>query len=84
MSHSAEGQRTSKAIQQFSVKTPNGETPIQSLSGGNQQKVVLSSVLAMKPKVLLVDEPTQGVDVGARAEIYKDIGDAARSRDPVI
>jgi ribose transport system ATP-binding protein len=84
VSHSAEGQRTSKAIQQFSVKTPNGETPIQSLSGGNQQKVVLSSVLAMKPKVLLVDEPTQGVDVGARAEIYKVIRDAARSGVAVI
>ena len=84
VSHSSEGQRTSKAIQQFSVKTPNGETPIQSLSGGNQQKVVLSSVLAMKPKVLLVDEPTQGVDVGARAEIYKVIRDAARAGVAVI
>ncbi|SFJ53288.1 ATP-binding cassette domain-containing protein [Celeribacter neptunius] len=76
--------RTREAIRQFAVKTPNGETPIQSLSGGNQQKVVLSSVLAMKPKVLLVDEPTQGVDVGARAEIYRVIREAARAGVAVI
>ncbi len=80
----AERRRTVQAIRQFAVKTPSGETPIQSLSGGNQQKVVLSSVLAMTPKVLLVDEPTQGVDVGARAEIYKVIREAARSGMAVI
>lgn len=80
----SEQRRTIDAINQFAVKTPHGETPIQSLSGGNQQKVVLSSVLAGNPKVLLVDEPTQGVDVGARAEIYKVIRDAARAGMAVI
>lgn len=84
LSSGAEQRRTLEAIRQFAVKTPSGETPIQSLSGGNQQKVVLSSVLAMEPKVLLVDEPTQGVDVGARAEIYKVIREAARSGMAVI
>ena len=76
--------RTREAIKQFAVKTPSSETPIQSLSGGNQQKVVLSSVLAAKPKVLLVDEPTQGVDVGARAEIYRIIRETARQGVAVI
>ncbi|SLN54225.1 Arabinose import ATP-binding protein AraG [Aquimixticola soesokkakensis] len=84
ISNRAEHGRTVEAIRQFAVKTPDGETPIQSLSGGNQQKVVLSSVLAAKPKVLLVDEPTQGVDVGARAEIYKVIRETAAAGVAVI
>ncbi|MCB1409272.1 MAG: ATP-binding cassette domain-containing protein [Rhodobacteraceae bacterium] len=84
ISSRSEDRRSDQAIRQFAVKTPNGETPIQSLSGGNQQKVVLSSVLAAKPKVLLVDEPTQGVDVGARAEIYKILRETARSGVAVI
>jgi ribose transport system ATP-binding protein len=84
ISNRAEHRRTVEAIRQFAVKTPDGETPIQSLSGGNQQKVVLSSVLAAKPKVLLVDEPTQGVDVGARAEIYKVIRETAAAGVAVI
>lgn len=84
LSSRSEQRRTKEAIRQFAVKTPHGETPIQSLSGGNQQKVVLSSVLAAKPKVLLVDEPTQGVDVGARAEIYRILRETARSGVAVI
>lgn len=80
----SEQKRTQDAIAQFAVKTPTAETTIQSLSGGNQQKLVLSSVLAAKPKVLLVDEPTQGVDVGARAEIYKCLRDTASAGVAVI
>ncbi|MBT8154089.1 ATP-binding cassette domain-containing protein [Epibacterium ulvae] len=71
VSRSSEGSRTQDAISQYAVKTPGSETPIGFLSGGNQQKLVLASVVATGAKVLLVDEPTQGVDVGARAEIYK-------------
>ena len=80
----SERKRTGEAIRQFAVKTPHQETPIGSLSGGNQQKVVLSSVLAAAPKVLLVDEPTQGVDVGARAEIYRILRETARSGVAII
>jgi ribose transport system ATP-binding protein len=71
--------RVHQAVSQFSIKTPSVETRVSSLSGGNQQKLMLASVLATLPRVLLVDEPTQGVDVGARAEIYRLLRSAARS-----
>jgi ribose transport system ATP-binding protein len=72
------------AISSFRIKTPTMHTPIEALSGGNQQKVVLASVLASKPRVLLADEPSQGVDVGARVEIYELIRSAAASGTAVI
>ena len=53
------------------VKTPSLETIVKNLSGGNQQKVVLAKCLMTQPKVLFLDEPTRGIDVGAKAEIYK-------------
>jgi ribose transport system ATP-binding protein len=58
------------SIEQLSIRTPSGEQTAGNLSGGNQQKVVLGKWLAAQPKVLLLDEPTRGVDVGARAELY--------------
>lgn len=61
----------------FRVKTPTLDTDIASLSGGNQQKAILAGAFATEPKVLLLDEPTQGVDVGARSEIYTLIRDRA-------
>lgn len=54
----------------LSVKTPDGLTPIRSLSGGNQQKVIVGSWLATHPQVIILDEPTRGIDVGAKSEIY--------------
>jgi ribose transport system ATP-binding protein len=57
-------------IPALAIKTPGDRQAVQFLSGGNQQKVVLAKWLAMKPKVLLLDEPTRGIDVGAKAEIY--------------
>jgi len=58
------------AIEQLSIRTPHADQTTQHLSGGNQQKVVLGKWLALKPRVLLLDEPTRGVDVGAKEEIY--------------
>ena len=58
-------------IQALAIKTPSPETPIRNLSGGNQQKVLLARWLAMQPKLIILDEPTRGIDVGAKAEIEK-------------
>ncbi|QBR02062.1 ATP-binding cassette domain-containing protein [Paraburkholderia pallida] len=80
----SEARRARDAVTRFAVKTPSIDTPIRSLSGGNQQKLVLASVLASHPKVLLVDEPTQGVDIGARMEIYKVLREAAAAGTAVI
>lgn len=65
-----ENEISREMIEQMRVKTPNDRQFVQFLSGGNQQKVVLGKWLAMNPKVLLLDEPTRGIDVGAKSEIY--------------
>lgn len=57
--------------QEMMIKAANDRLPVLNLSGGNQQKVVIGKWLAMKPKVLLLDEPTRGVDIGAKQEIYR-------------
>ena len=64
-------------VQKFAIKTPSVLSQVSTLSGGNQQKVALSRWLATKPSVLILDEPTQGIDVGAKAEIHALIGDLA-------
>ncbi|HLF93914.1 MAG TPA: ATP-binding cassette domain-containing protein, partial [Planctomycetota bacterium] len=66
-----EGGLAREAIAQLAIKTPGDGQLVQFLSGGNQQKVVLGKWLALQPKVLLLDEPTRGVDVGAKQEIYR-------------
>jgi ribose transport system ATP-binding protein len=68
----------------LAVKAPGLEAPILSLSGGNQQKVVMSRALLSEPGLIIADEPTQGVDVGARAEIYKILRDVSALGTPVI
>jgi inositol transport system ATP-binding protein len=61
---------TREYVDKMSIKTPTYEQIVQNLSGGNQQKVVIGRWLATNPKILILDEPTRGVDVGAKAEIY--------------
>ncbi|MGI9516280.1 MAG: sugar ABC transporter ATP-binding protein [Pirellulaceae bacterium] len=61
------------------IRTPHLEQPVKFLSGGNQQKVVIAKWLALQPVILLMDEPTRGVDVGAKQEIYKLMDDLSRS-----
>jgi ABC-type sugar transport system ATPase subunit len=58
-------------IQKLAVKTPGVDAPITTLSGGNQQKVIIGRWLLTRPKILLLDDPTRGVDVGAKAELYR-------------
>ena len=59
-----------RQIKALSIKTPSGKTKIRTLSGGNQQKAILGRWLEMKPRILVLDEPTKGIDVGAKYEIY--------------
>ncbi len=64
-------------VERLRVRTPSVDQEVGKLSGGNQQKVVLARWLAARPKVLILDEPTRGIDVGAKAEIYRLIDDLA-------
>jgi ABC-type sugar transport system ATPase subunit len=64
-------------VTRLAVKTPSLDQEVGKLSGGNQQKVVLARWLAARPKVLILDEPTRGIDVGAKAEIYRLIDELA-------
>lgn len=71
VSPQCEADRGARGLKALSVKMASPKDPIRTLSGGNQQKVVLAGVLATDPRVMLVDEPTQGVDIGSRLEIYR-------------
>ena len=71
-------------IRQMNTKTPSSKTPIASLSGGNQQKVLIGRWLANNPDVLILDEPTRGIDVGAKYEIYCIIADLAKQGKSII
>ncbi|MDA1276906.1 MAG: sugar ABC transporter ATP-binding protein [Verrucomicrobia bacterium] len=71
LNRAEENRVTTQMIRDLNIKTPGPEQVVQYLSGGNQQKVVLGKWLAMNPKVLLLDEPTRGIDVGAKREIYR-------------
>ena len=73
-----------KSIEALSVKTPSAATLIQNLSGGNQQKVIVARWLLTDPEILILDEPTRGIDVGAKYEIYSIIADLAKRGKSVI
>ena len=67
-----------RLIKELAIKTPSADQKIKNLSGGNQQKVILARWLATNPKLLILDEPTRGIDIGAKAEIQKTIVDLAK------
>lgn len=71
-------------VEKMNIKTPSSKTLIQSLSGGNQQKVLIGRWLANDPDVLILDEPTRGIDVGAKYEIYCIIADLAKQGKSII
>ncbi len=71
-------------IKKMSIKTPSSKTKIQTLSGGNQQKVIIARWLANNPDVLILDEPTRGIDVGAKFEIYTIIAELAKQGKSII
>jgi inositol transport system ATP-binding protein len=73
-----------KKKKQLRIKTPSVETIIENLSGGNQQKVLISRWLLLSPDILILDEPTKGIDVGAKAEIYKLIIELAKTGKAII
>ena len=78
ISRRRENQTAEEQIRSFSIKTPHRQQTVRLLSGGNQQKVVLAKALLTKPEVLILDEPTRGIDLGAKAEIYALIPELAR------
>ena len=71
-------------VSKLSIKTPRNKTLIQSLSGGNQQKVIIARWLANNPDVLIMDEPTRGIDVGAKYEIYQIMINLAKQGKGII
>lgn len=75
---------TKEYIDKLNIKTPSIDTQIQNLSGGNQQKVLLARWLLTNPDILIVDEPTRGIDVGAKAEIHRIISDLAKDGKAII
>ena len=78
------GSDTQRMIDAMAIKTPSQRTQIRSLSGGNQQKVILGRWLLTKPEILMLDEPTRGIDIGAKFEIYQLIGELAAQGKAVI
>jgi ribose transport system ATP-binding protein len=79
ISRDRECKRSAEMCEKLNVKAPSAETNAANLSGGNQQKVVLAKWLSLDPRLLIFDEPTRGIDVGAKAEIYGLMRDLAAS-----
>ncbi len=84
LSRSDEADRVERSIEDVHVKTPGGDAAIGSLSGGNQQKVVIGKMLATDPDVILLDEPSRGIDVGAKAEVFRLLAERAEAGLAVV
>ncbi|MGB3876886.1 sugar ABC transporter ATP-binding protein [Shinella zoogloeoides] len=83
-STSREGGLVDSAIRKVHIKTDGGAAAIGSLSGGNQQKVVIGKMLATDPEVILLDEPSRGIDIGAKAEVFKLLAERAKQGLAVV
>ena len=83
-STSREGRLVDSAIRKVHIKTDGGAAAIGSLSGGNQQKVVIGKMLATDPEVILLDEPSRGIDIGAKAEVFKLLAERAKQGLAVV
>ena len=79
-----EDDEVAKSIKQLAIRAQSGEVAVNTLSGGNQQKVVLAKWLVTQPKILILDEPTRGVDVGAKFEIYNIIRELSANNTAII
>lgn len=84
ISEAKEEETAQEDIKKLNIKTPDSEKLISQLSGGNQQKAILARWLRTNPKILILDEPTKGIDVGAKAEFYNIICECARAGIAVI
>jgi ABC-type sugar transport system ATPase subunit len=71
-------------VRELQVRTPGIETPVSRLSGGNQQKVILGRWLQSRPRVFVLEEPTRGIDVGAKVEVYRLMEDLAESGAAIL
>ena len=81
---SAERALAGHAVRMMEVKAASPEQPVQELSGGNQQKVALGRLLVHDARILLLDEPTRGIDVASKASIYQRIGEAAAAGHAIV
>jgi len=84
LDHAAIRRKTKELNDSLRTKTPNMSTEIQNLSGGNQQKVIVSRWLMTLPDILIMDEPTRGIDVGAKYEIYTIMAELAKQGKSII
>lgn len=84
MNKNKESEIAKQYIQRFSIKTPSLDQIVMNLSGGNQQRIALAKCISAKPEILILDEPTKGIDVGAKREIYKIINNLARDGIGII
>jgi ribose transport system ATP-binding protein len=84
ISQKREKEIAEELIKLLQIKTPSPNEIVKNLSGGNQQKVIIAKWLATKPKILLLDEPTRGVDVNAKNEIYRLISELIKQKLAII
>jgi erythritol transport system ATP-binding protein len=84
LSRPREREKVRAMIQSLAIKVSNAEQPVTALSGGNQQKVVIARSLLTGPLVLMMDEPTRGIDIGAKSDVFRIMCDLAREGVAVL